>query len=189
MFKTIRSKETSQIARLQDPSQINGDSLNNVRHDANRHFRKKVGNIWRAELMCFQHSRNKNIRDLCIGINEFMNSYQPRTNLVKNGNGDLADSQNSLNSGRITSLSYWIYLGLAMLDRWKCIHLCVILLMLKLLLQSWRIIDQILAELTQAGGETLHPEICKLINSIWNKEEFPVQWGGVFYGSSLLKGP
>jgi len=42
-------------------------------------------------------------------------------------------------------------------------------------------IDQILAELVQAGGITLHyitlhSEIHKLINSIWNKEERPQQW-------------
>jgi hypothetical protein len=37
-------------------------------------------------------------------------------------------------------------------------------------------IDQILAELIQAGGETLHSEIRKLFNSIWNKEELPQQW-------------
>jgi hypothetical protein len=36
--------------------------------------------------------------------------------------------------------------------------------------------DQIPAELIQAGGETLHLEICKLIMLIWNKEELPHQW-------------
>jgi hypothetical protein len=36
--------------------------------------------------------------------------------------------------------------------------------------------DQIPSELIQAGGELLQPAIHKLINSIWNKEEFPVQW-------------
>jgi hypothetical protein len=35
---------------------------------------------------------------------------------------------------------------------------------------------QIPAALMQAGGETLQPEIYKLINSIWNKEELPDQW-------------
>jgi hypothetical protein len=35
---------------------------------------------------------------------------------------------------------------------------------------------QILAELYQAGGETLVSVINKLINSIWNKEELPDQW-------------
>jgi hypothetical protein len=36
--------------------------------------------------------------------------------------------------------------------------------------------DQILAELYQAGGETLVYVIHKLIISIWNKEEMPDQW-------------
>jgi hypothetical protein len=36
--------------------------------------------------------------------------------------------------------------------------------------------DQILAELIQAGGETLVSVIHKLINSIWNTEELPDQW-------------
>jgi hypothetical protein len=35
--------------------------------------------------------------------------------------------------------------------------------------------DQIPAELIQAGGETLHSEIHKLIKLIWNKE-LPHQW-------------
>jgi hypothetical protein len=35
--------------------------------------------------------------------------------------------------------------------------------------------DQIPAELIQAGGETLHSEVHKLIMLIWNKEEFPHQ--------------
>jgi hypothetical protein len=30
------------------------------------------------------NSKNKNIRDLYRGINEFKRSYQPRNNLVKN---------------------------------------------------------------------------------------------------------
>jgi hypothetical protein len=36
--------------------------------------------------------------------------------------------------------------------------------------------DQIPAELILAGGETLRPDIHKLINSIWNKEELPDKW-------------
>jgi hypothetical protein len=35
--------------------------------------------------------------------------------------------------------------------------------------------DQILAELTKAGGETLFSEIHRLICCIWNKEELPQQ--------------
>jgi hypothetical protein len=37
-------------------------------------------------------------------------------------------------------------------------------------------IDQIPADLIQAGGNTLCSEVHKLINCIWNKEELPEQW-------------
>jgi hypothetical protein len=44
------------------------------------------------------NSKNKNIRDLYRGINEFKRGYQPRSNLVKDENGDmLADSNNIVN--------------------------------------------------------------------------------------------
>jgi hypothetical protein len=37
-------------------------------------------------------------------------------------------------------------------------------------------IDQIPAELIEAGGETLHSDIHKLSKLIWNKEELSHQW-------------
>jgi hypothetical protein len=37
-------------------------------------------------------------------------------------------------------------------------------------------IEQILAELSQAGGETSLYVICKLSNFIWIKKELPQQW-------------
>jgi hypothetical protein len=37
-------------------------------------------------------------------------------------------------------------------------------------------VDQITAELIQAGGETLRSEIHMLIKLIWNKDELPHQW-------------
>jgi hypothetical protein len=36
--------------------------------------------------------------------------------------------------------------------------------------------DKIPGELLKTGGEILHSKIHKLINSIWNKEEFSDQW-------------
>ena len=36
--------------------------------------------------------------------------------------------------------------------------------------------DQIPAEVIKAGSRTIHSEIHKLINSIWNKEELPEEW-------------
>jgi hypothetical protein len=37
-------------------------------------------------------------------------------------------------------------------------------------------VDQIPAQLIQAGGQTLRSEIHKLTKLIWNKEELPHQW-------------
>jgi hypothetical protein len=65
--------------------------LNNVRCEACRYFRNKMNELAR-------NSKNKNIRDLYRGINEFKRVYQPRNNLVKDENGDLlTDSHNILN--------------------------------------------------------------------------------------------
>jgi mannosyltransferase OCH1-like enzyme len=36
--------------------------------------------------------------------------------------------------------------------------------------------DQIAADFITAGGRTIRSEIHKLINFMWNKEEFPEQW-------------
>ncbi|PNF17273.1 hypothetical protein B7P43_G05232 [Cryptotermes secundus] len=47
------------------------------------------------------NSKNKNIRDLYRGINDFQRGYQPRSNLVKDENDDLlADSNNIMNMWR-----------------------------------------------------------------------------------------
>jgi hypothetical protein len=44
------------------------------------------------------NSKNRNIRNLYRGINEFKRGYQSRSNLVKDENGDLlADSHNIVN--------------------------------------------------------------------------------------------
>jgi hypothetical protein len=44
------------------------------------------------------NSKNKNVRDLYRGMNEFKRGYQPGSNLVKNENGDLlAESSNTVN--------------------------------------------------------------------------------------------
>jgi SET domain-containing protein len=67
---------------------MNANNLNNV----NDYLKEKISNLETKR-------RNKNIRDLYRGINEFKT-------LVKDENGDLhADSQNILNNGRITILS------------------------------------------------------------------------------------
>jgi hypothetical protein len=48
--------------------------------------------------------------------------------------------------------------------------------------------DQVPAELIHAGGETIRPEIHKLINPISNKEEFPQQSRQVYCCAYLQEG-
>jgi hypothetical protein len=99
MLKIVRSKKQAKLQWLQDPSEINGDNLNNVRREASRHFRNNKREYLKNLINeLATNSKNKNIRDLYRGINGFKRGYQPRNNLVKDENGDLlADSHNILN--------------------------------------------------------------------------------------------
>jgi hypothetical protein len=83
----------------QDPSEINGDNLNNVIRVASRYFRNKKGEYLKDKIKeLARNSKKKNIRDLYRGINEFNRGYQAINNLVKDENGDLLeDSHNILN--------------------------------------------------------------------------------------------
>jgi preprotein translocase subunit Sec63 len=56
---------------LWDPSEINGDNLNNRRREASRHFRNKKTEYLKDKINDFAtNSKNKNVRDLYRGINE-----------------------------------------------------------------------------------------------------------------------
>jgi hypothetical protein len=84
---------------LQDPSEINGDNLSNIRRETGRHFRDKKREYMKDKVdEHATNSMNKNIRDLYWEINESKKGYQPRSNFVKNEKGDLlADPYNILN--------------------------------------------------------------------------------------------
>jgi hypothetical protein len=84
---------------LQDPSEINGDNLNNVSREASRYFRNKKREYLKDKINELGTNRkNRKIRNLHKGVNEFKRGYQPRNNLMKDENGDLlADSHNVLN--------------------------------------------------------------------------------------------
>jgi hypothetical protein len=57
---------------LQDPSKINGDSLNNNRCEESRHFRNKKWEYLKDNINDLAtNSKNMNIRDLYKEINEF----------------------------------------------------------------------------------------------------------------------
>jgi hypothetical protein len=58
--------------------------------EVSRHFRNKKREYLKDKINELDSdSRNKNIRVLCWGINEFEKGYQPRTNLVKDERGNL----------------------------------------------------------------------------------------------------
>jgi hypothetical protein len=73
---------------LQDPSEINGDNLNNVKRKASRYFRNKKREYLKKNELAM-NSKNRDIRDLQRGIKEFKWGYQPRNNLVMDKNGDM----------------------------------------------------------------------------------------------------
>jgi hypothetical protein len=69
MLRIFRSPK---LQCLQDPHEINGDNLNNVRHEASRHFKEKKREFLKDKISeLSMNNKNKNIRDLYIGINEF----------------------------------------------------------------------------------------------------------------------
>jgi hypothetical protein len=68
---------------LQNSKQKNADNLNNVRHEASRHFRNKMKEYLKAKIDKLEiNSKIKNIRHFYRGINDFKKGYQPRNNTV-----------------------------------------------------------------------------------------------------------
>jgi hypothetical protein len=97
--KLLHQKKQAKLQWLQDPSETNGDNLNNVRREASRYFRNKKREHLKDKINeLATNTKHKNIRDLHRGISEFQRDYQPRNNLVKDENGDLlADSHYIVN--------------------------------------------------------------------------------------------
>jgi hypothetical protein len=160
---------------LQDPGKGNKDSTSDVRWEASRHFRNKEREYLKDKINELEsNSKNKNIRDLYRGINEFKKDYQPRTKLVKGERGDLhADPHKILNRWknyfcellnvhgaggvgrtemhtaepfvpRPSASEFEVAIG--KLERYKSPG-----------------VDEIPAEIIQAGGETLLSEIHSLL--------------------------
>jgi hypothetical protein len=97
--KLLDQRKQAKLQWLQGPSKINGNNLNNIKREASRDFRNKKMEYQKDKINeIASNSKNKNIRDIYRGINNFKKGYQPRNNLVKNENGDLlADSHSILN--------------------------------------------------------------------------------------------
>jgi hypothetical protein len=100
MRRFIRSRKQANLQLLQDPSEINGDNLNNVRSEAGRLFRNKKRSCPKGKINDLaMNSKNKNISDLYRGVNQFNGGCQPRNNFVKDDNDDLlAEIHNNFNT-------------------------------------------------------------------------------------------
>jgi hypothetical protein len=133
------------------------------------------------------NSKNKNIRDMYRGKNEFKKGYQPRTNLVKDKRGDLlADPHKILNKWKNYFCQLLNVHGVGDVRQTE-MHTAEPLVpepsASEIEVANWKLkrykfqgVDQIPAGLIQAGGETLRSEIHKLIKLMRNKEELPHQW-------------
>jgi hypothetical protein len=137
--------------------------MHNIKLETSRHFRNKEKEYLEDKISKLAtNSKGKNIRDLCRGINECKKGYQPRNNLVKDENGDLlADFYNILNRWKN-------YFSELLIRDPSPFELETAVIKLKKYKSPGS--DQILAQLIEAGGETLRSETHKLINYIWNKE-------------------
>jgi hypothetical protein len=93
----LDQRKQAKLQWLQDPTER--DNLINVRHEASRHFRNKKREYLKDNINeLATNSKNKNIRDLYKGINEYKRSDQHGSHLVKDENGYLlADSSNTIN--------------------------------------------------------------------------------------------
>jgi hypothetical protein len=172
---------------LEDPSEINGDNLNKVRLEASRYFRNKKWEYLKDKIKeLATNSKNKNIRDLYRGINYFKGCYQPRNNLVNDENGALPGDSHIFQIGGRTTFLLLNEHEVSHVRQIE-VHTAELLVPGQSRLEPEFVIakskkyksprsDQIPAELTQAGGETLLSAIHKHISSIWNKEEFHDQW-------------
>jgi hypothetical protein len=69
MFTAVRSTERSQMKWLQDPSQINGDNLSNVRREVRRNFRKRKREHLEDEINDFATRSTRRTLEKYTGIN------------------------------------------------------------------------------------------------------------------------
>jgi hypothetical protein len=77
--KLIDQRKQAKLQWLQNPDQINRDILQNVRRETSRIFRNKKREHMKGKINELEtNNKNKNIRDLYRGINEFKKGYQPK---------------------------------------------------------------------------------------------------------------
>jgi len=181
-------RKRAKIQWIQNPSQSNVDILNKVRRKVSRHFRNKKKEYLRAKIEELEtNSKIQNIRDLYRSTNYFKKGYQPRCNIVKDGNGDLVTDSHSI-VARWRNYFSQLFNVRGVKDVGQAeIHTAERLVpepsssefelaIDKLKSHKSPGIVQIRAELIKAGCRTICLEIHKLITSIWKKEKLPEEW-------------
>ncbi|PNF24539.1 hypothetical protein B7P43_G05394 [Cryptotermes secundus] len=184
----LDQRKQAKLQWLQDPSELNVDNLNNIRRETSRHFRNKKREYLKDKIdELAMNGKNKNIRYLYRGTNDFKMGYQPSSNLVKDEDGDLlADSHNILNRWR-NYFFQLLHVHRVSAVRQTEIHRAELLIpdpspfeveraIVKLKRYKSPGSDQIPAELIQARGKILRSKIHNLITSIWHKDKLPDQW-------------
>jgi hypothetical protein len=67
--KSYTHCSSAKLQWLQDPGEINGDNLNNIRREASKHFMNKKKAYLKDKINeLATNSKNKNVRDLYRGI-------------------------------------------------------------------------------------------------------------------------
>jgi len=184
----LDQRKRAKMQWILDPNQSKVDNLNKVRREVSRRLRNKNKAYLRAKIEELEsNSKNKNIRDLYRGINDFKKGYQLRCNIVKDEKGDLvADSYSIVVRWRNYFSQLFnvhcvkdvgqaeIHTAEPLVPETSASDVEVAIDKLK----SHKLpgIDQILAELIKAGGRTICFEIHKLITSIRKKEKLPEEW-------------
>jgi len=173
---------------VQDLNQSNVDNLNNVRREASRHFKNKKDEYLKAQIEEIEiNSKIKNIRELYRGISDFKKGYKPRTNIVKDDNGDLFVDSHSilvmwrkyfsqlLNVQRVSEVRHIeIHTTKPLVPKPSAFGFEMDIGKLKSHKSPG--IDQTSAKLIKTRGRTTCFEIQKLTNSIWNKGELSEEW-------------
>jgi hypothetical protein len=86
----IDQRKQAKLQWLHYPSQISEENVQNLRREVRRTFRNKKREYLKDKINELEtNNKNKNIRDLHKGINEFKKCYQPKINIIKNENGNL----------------------------------------------------------------------------------------------------
>ncbi|KAJ4442490.1 hypothetical protein ANN_04076 [Periplaneta americana] len=186
----VERRKQAKLKFLQDPVEEKRDNYFNERREASRTLMNKKRGYLKEKLNEVEtNNKNKNIRDLYKGINEFKNGYQPRVNVIKDENGDLlADSPSILNRwknyfaqllnvhrpNRNDRDEIEIQTAEPFIPEPTLSEVEIAIENLKKYKSPG--IDQIPAELIQEGGSALYSEIYKLVLAIWEKEIVPEQW-------------